>query len=208
MPLQNRVSPDGEIVATPERGIFMGNRGCLHDARRRLGDRRWSHRLWIVCRTAWNGRRRELMRPGHYTELFFLDEAVALAAGHRPCGECRNADYRRYKALWAQAHGGPAPSAAEMDRALHAARVEPRTRRQVRHAAPLDDLPDGAFVRLPGEAPAFLVLGDRLLPFSFAGYGTPRPRPRGATAEVATPRPTLAVLAAGYRPVLHPTAAA
>jgi hypothetical protein len=203
MTLQNRVLPTGEIVADPARGLFMGNRGILHDGERRLGTARWRHKAWICCVLSFKGRRRVPMSPGAYTELFFLDEAVALAAGHRPCAECRRADFNRFRAAWARATGETA-SAPAMDATLHAARVT-RARAQVRHEAELSTLPDGAFV-LNGGAPC-LVHGGALLPFSPGGYGAPLPRPGGA-ATVLTPRPLVDALRAGYAPALHHSARA
>ncbi|NKX44364.1 hypothetical protein [Roseicyclus persicicus] len=204
MTLQNRVLPTGEIVADAAyRGTLMGNRGILHDEHQRLGTARWKLRGWVCCALSFKGRKRVPMSPGRYTELFFLDEAVALAAGHRPCAECRRADYERFRAAWAGATGA-LPRAPEMDAALHPARVT-RTRAQVRHEAEAAALPDGAFVLWQGAA--HLVTGDAIRPFGVTGYGAPRPRPMGA-ATVLTPRPSLAVLAAGYRPALHPTATA
>ena len=141
------------------------------------------------------------MAPGHYTELFFLDEATALAAGHRPCWECRRDEFRAFQAAWRRATGTPNASAGAIDRVLQEARVDPRTRRQIRFEAPLDDLPDGAFVLLPGDASSpLLVLGDGLLPWRPAGYGAARPRPSRTRCVVLTPWPTLAVLRAGYAP--------
>ncbi|MCX7890181.1 MAG: hypothetical protein N2422_10735 [Rhodobacteraceae bacterium] len=202
MPLQNRVLPTGAIVADPARGLFTGNRGILHRPDRTLGRARWKGRLWICCRLDWPGLRRVPMSPGTWTELFFLDEAVALAAGHRPCAFCRRGDHARFRAAWAAA-GLPGRLAAEMDRLLHPA----RTRRDwagATHRAAAGGLPDGAFVVLPGGGPA-LIRGQRALPFSPAGYGAPLPRPSGPVG-VLTPAPLVAVLLAGYRPVLHPTA--
>jgi hypothetical protein len=116
MPLQNRVTPFGEIVAHPARGMVMGNRGILHDSGRRLHPtRRWTHKTWICCLCEFKGRHRAVMTPGRYTELFFLDEATALAAGHRPCFECRRADANQFAAAWAHGNGGPLPSAGDMD---------------------------------------------------------------------------------------------
>ncbi|PLX36556.1 MAG: hypothetical protein C0606_14870 [Hyphomicrobiales bacterium] len=206
MPLQNRVTPANEIIATPHRGLMMGNRGILHGTDRTLGVARWTHPHWISCVTAFKGRRRELMRPGRYTELFFLDEAVALAAGHRPCGECRRADLKHFLALWQQVHGGEIPKAGDLDRHLHKARIDGRRRRQIRHTAPIDDLPDGTFIAGDGPDDAFLVLGDRLLPYSPAGYGPAERRPTGVPVSVMTPRPIVAALNAGYRPIIHPSA--
>jgi hypothetical protein len=214
MPLQNRVTPFGEIVAHPARGLFMGNRGVLHDDEQRLGAARWRMPHWVTCVLAFKGRHRTVMSPRRYTELFFLDEAVALAAGHRPCAECRRADYNAYRHAFAAAHGlngrahdqaGWRPYAKEMDAVLHTARVARRTRAQIRHRRSSEDLPDGTFVALE-EAPgtAFLVRGAQLLPYAFDRYGLARPRPDGAVT-VLTPAPTVAVLAAGYRPRLHPS---
>ena len=203
MPLQNRVTPFGEIVAHPARGGLMGNRGILHDDRRTLGAARWRHANWVTCVLAFKGRHRAVMSPRRYTELFFLDEAVALAAGHRPCAECRRADYNAFRAGWAAALGGEMPSAKAMDRVLHAARIERPGRRQHRHLAPIDKLPDGVFVVVPGNAAAWLVRGARLHPFAYDRYGDPVDRPAGLAVEVLTPRPTVAALAAGYRPAVH-----
>jgi hypothetical protein len=207
MPLQNRVTPMGDIIADAARGTLMGNRGILHDANKRLGTARWRHRSWICCRLSFKHRRREVMAPGRYTELFFLDEATALAAGHRPCCECRRDDFRAFQAAWRRAADTPDASADAIDRVLHKARVDPHTRRQIRFEGPLDDLPDGAFILLPGGAPGpLLVVGENLLPWRPAGYGAPRPRASGARCVVLTPEPTLAVLRAGYAPSLHLTA--
>lgn len=197
MPLQNRVQPTGEIIAHPARGLFMGNRGILHEDGQRLGHRRWRHKAWVTCVLSFKGRRRKLMAPGRYTELFFHDEAVALAAGHRPCAECRRADYAAYRD--ALRIGGPV---AELDGLLHAARAIPRAYAQRRHTAAIGDLPDGVFI-LSGDRPC-LVHGDSLRPFSPAGYGAPLIRPRGETVTVLTPAPSVEALRGGYRPRLQP----
>ena len=207
MPLQNRVTPTSEIVADPARGMFMGNRGILHDAPGQLGAARWRHCSWICCQLSFKNRRRTLMAPHRYTELFFLDEATALAAGHRPCFECRRGAFREFQAAWRRVFRTTDCSAAAMDRVLHRARVEPRTRRQIRLEAPLNDLPDGVFVLLD-QAPStpLLVLGDRLLPWRASGYASARPRPAAIDCRVLTPAPTVAVIRAGYVPSLHPAA--
>lgn len=199
--LQNRVLPTGDIVADPARGMFMGNRGILHDDQQRLGTARWRLKGWVCCALSFKGRHRKMMQPGRYTELFFLDEAVALAAGHRPCAECSRADYTRFRDAWAAAQGSQ-PTAPDMDRALHPARVT-RSRAQVRHQAEARGLPDGVFV-LWQDRP-HLVSGDHALPFAPDGYGSATARPDGLVT-VLTPAPTVAVLAAGYRPRLHPSA--
>ena len=204
IPLQNRVLPTGDIVSHPSKeGAFTGNRGIIHVADRQLGTARWSHQAWICCTLDWQGRRRELMTGRKWTELFFLDEAVAMAAGHRPCGYCRRSAYRSFADRWAEATGRH-DSAKEMDRSLHAARIVKGTKTQKRHVAPVDDLPDGSFVTI--EAGPALILGDRLLPYSPEGYAPPIPRPTGETAEVLTPAPMVAVLRAGFQPVLHRSA--
>ena len=200
MPLQNRVTPYGDIVALAGRGLVLGNRGILHDDRRTLV-RSWQVRRWIACRLEWKGIRRVVMRPHSYTELFFLDEATALSAGHRPCAECRNADYRRFKSLWCSIFGDPV-SADIMDDEIHAHRLEMRRKKTYRAA--LDDLPDGAFVTLGGRA--WLVLAAELFAWSDAGYTERRPRPRGVEVDVLTPSPIVAVMRAGFVPGVHPTA--
>jgi hypothetical protein len=204
-PLQNRVTPSGEIIRHSARGLFMGNRGCMHDAKQNLGKARWRSKLWIICRTEFKGRKRQVMAPGRYTELFFLDEAVALAAGHRPCAECRREDYRHFVAAWAEGNGVPMPRAGEMDRVLHEARVDPQTRAQKTFRAHIDRLPDGVFLRL-GNVP-HLLLGALAYPFENYAYGRPMQRPRGEEVDVMTPAPTVNTLKAGYRPVLHPSVA-
>jgi hypothetical protein len=202
MPLQNRVTPLGELVAAPGRGLVYGNRGCLHDAEGRIR-RRYAVKRWIACRLEFRGRRRTLLQPGRYTELFFLDEATAFAAGHRPCAECRREDYLRFGAIWRGLHPGDAGADA-IDARLHAERLDGRAQR--RHHARLESLPDGAFVLLDGGPR--LVLGRELLAWSASGYGDRVPRPLGA-AVVLTPPSLVAVLRAGWRPdvtLLHPSA--
>jgi len=156
VPLQNRVLPTQDIVADPGRGLLMGNRGCLHGADRRLGTTRWRSKAWISCVLDFQGRRRDPMPPGRWTALFFFDEAVALAAGHRPCAYCRRRDFLLYADAWGRHLRAP-----EMDAVLHSQRVESRTRRQRTTTQNLADLPDGAMVRLDGS-PA-LVLGRQVL---------------------------------------------
>ena len=208
MPLQNRVTPMGDIIADAARGTLMGNRGILHDASKRLGTARWRHRSWICCRLSFKHRRREVMAPGRYTELFFLDEATALAAGHRPCCECRRDDFRAFQAAWRRAADTPDASADAIDRVLHKARVDPHTRRQIRFEGPLDDLPDGAFILLPGGAPSPVTRRRREPAAVAAGRlrRAARPAHLAPGALVLTPEPTLAVLRAGYAPSLHATA--
>ncbi len=209
MPRQNRVTPFGEIIATPERGTSLGNRGVLHDTAAHV-KRPWQVKRWIVCVLEFRGRKRTVMTPNSYTELFFLDEATALAAGHRPCAECRHARFLDYCSAWKLAHPGPGgtnrPTANEIDNRLHAERVAPDRSKRTFTAA-LDELPDGVFVT--GEAfgsRAYMVLGDLLLEWSPAGYKEARHRPKGVIAVVLTPPSTVATIQAGYNPEVHPSA--
>lgn len=206
MPLQNRVTPLGELVAEPGRGLVYGNRGCLHDAAGRIR-RRYNGKRWISCRLDFRGwLRRPLLQPGRFTELFFLDEATALAAGHRPCALCRRADYNCLVAIWRELHPGDAGADA-IDARLHAERVDPNTRAQRMHEAAFGDLPDGSFV-LVDEVP-WLVLGSNLLTWTAAGYTRRRARPARGRAVQVTPPSLLELLRADWRPVvplLHPSA--
>ena len=205
MPLQNRVTPEGEIAAVADRGTIYGNRGgCFHRPDKSLLPRRYATKQWICCVLAFKGRRRRLMQPGLFTELFFLDEATAFAAGHRPCFECRRADAVRFAELWAQVAGKPGRAAAlAMDERLHAERIDMHGGK-ISFEARLGGLPDGVFVR--GSDGPLLVWSGRLLPWSFAGYGAPQPIAAHVVAEVLTPRIMIDILAAGYRPLLHETA--
>jgi hypothetical protein len=190
--LQNRVTPLGELTATPERGLVFGNRGRLHDERGNIR-RRFAGRRWIACRLEFRGRYHGPMPPGRYTGLFFLDEATAFAAGHRPCAECRHEDYMRFvERVDARADA--------IDARLHGERLGPR-----RESA-LDGLPDGTFV-LRDDDP-WLVLGAALLRWSPGGYVERVARP-GGRAAVVTPPSLVEVLRAGWAgavPFLHPSA--
>jgi hypothetical protein len=202
VPLQNRVTPFGEVAALPGRGTLMGNRGVLHDECRRVV-RPWQVRRWIACALEFRGRRRQLMTPHRYTELFFLDEAAAFSAGHRPCAECRRVDYLRFRNLWAACFGGPSGAGA-MDLRIHADRLAAKTKRTYR--ADTASLPDGAYIALDGEA--LLVWGSALWVWSDAGYVRSIERPARREVDVLTPRCLVATLAAGYRPQIHLTARA
>jgi hypothetical protein len=205
MPRQNRVTPLGEIIAAPARGLVFGNRGRLHDADGRIR-RGHAGRAWIACRLRFGDRRRELMAPGRYTELFFLDDATAMAAGHRPCAECRRADYDGFVAAWP----GALPAgrrATAIDAQLHAERLADGGA-QRHHDAGLDELPDGVFV-LRDDTP-WLLHGNRLLRWTPDGYADAVPRLPGARAVVVTPPSVVAVLQRGWRPaavpLVHPSA--
>jgi hypothetical protein len=206
MPLQNRVTPLGELVADPGRGLVYGNRGCLHDATGRIR-RRYNGKRWIACRLAFKGwHRSPLLQPGKFTELFFLDEATAFAAGHRPCALCRREDYVRITEAWKELHP-EVVGADAIDARLHDERVNPVTRAHRLHDAPHASLPDGAFV-LDGGAP-FLVLGRELLEWTPAGYVERRPRPTRGDAVLVTPPSLVEVLRRvpeGAVPRLHSSA--
>lgn len=201
MPLQNRVSPFGELFATPTRGTMFGNRGGrIHDAHRQLTSRRWASKQWICCVLDFKNRHREVMGDG-YTELFFLDEVTAFAAGHRPCFECRRKDAERFAALFS--NRPTRASAPAMDVVLHAERLDGKQKR--RHRLPLADLPDAAMIALGNNA--FALRGNHMLPWTPVGYREPEPLPRVDTVEVLTPPPILAVLTRGFVPRWHASAA-
>jgi hypothetical protein len=196
VPLQNRVTPLSELVADPARGLVYGNRGCLHDETGRIR-RRYNGRRWIACRLEFRGwRRTPLLQPGRFTELFFLDEATAFAAGHRPCALCRRADYDRFGVLWRERHPGDGGADA-IDARLHEERVDLRTRAQRHHRAELDRLPDGAFILHEGRP--HLVRDRDLLLWTPAGYSERLPRTRGETTLI-TPPSLVHVLAEGWAP--------
>jgi len=202
MPLQNRVTPFGEIVAVSNRGLFTGNRGILHDPVTRELRRRWASKSWLTCLCAFKGRRRTVMAPGRWTELFFLDEATALAAGHRPCFECRRQDAEAFRAAWAIGNGSFAPKAAEMDAMLHGERLSGRGKRVHPLDCPISGLPNGAMIGV-GEN-SFVVVAEGVRRWTPSGYVATTIALGGAT--LLTPPSILRVLAAGYRPRLHPSA--
>ena len=201
MPLQNRVTPFGELIATRARGTMFGNRGGkFHRDDRTLGARRWASRQWICCVMSFKNRRHNVWGLG-YTDLFFLDEVTALAAGHRPCFECRRMDAKAFAEKWAEAKHSEIPRAPEMDLVLQWERIDGRAKRT--HTFPSEKLPDGAFVTLSDAACA--VRGDSLLRWSPSGYTETHARPRGAI-NVLTPPSIVAVLSAGYSAKWHPSA--
>jgi hypothetical protein len=204
MPLQNRVTPFGEIVAIAQRGRFTGNRGIIHDpGTRTLLSRRWASKAWLVCALEYQGRRRQVMDGRSWTELFFLDEATALAAGHRPCFFCRRAAAQDFRAAWARGNGGVPPSAPGMDAVLHAERLQHGRKRLHALPQPLEHLPDGAMIAAAGAA--YLVAGGRPFLWTEAGY---RVAPAPVVPDgLLTPPSTLAAIRAGYRPALHPSLA-
>ena len=193
------MTPTGKIVALRGRGLVMGNRGVLHDDRRRIV-RATQVKRWIACRIAFRGRHRTVMTPRSYTELFFLDEATAFAAGHRPCAECRNADYKRFRALWERCFGGPAYADA-IDAVLHAQRLDGRAKRTWR--SDIAALPDGAYVSVDGIPR--IVWHDELVAWSDIGYADHQKRPAHGEVDVLTPPSIVAVFKAGYVPEVHPS---
>ncbi len=205
MPKQNRVAPAGQLIAVDARGTFMGNRGILHNAQQEIV-KPFAHKAWIICQLSFKGRRRQIMRPGNYTELFFLDEATALAAGHRPCFECRRAAAQAFRAAWLagnpQLNFGEAVKMGEIDTVLHAERLTEayfiKDRRKRVFTAVFSQLPNGTFIQ-HNNAP-HLVWQEALFPWTPAGYQPPLPRPTSGKAVVLTPRSTVAALAYGYVP--------
>jgi hypothetical protein len=205
MPLQNRVTPFADLIACAARGLFMGNRGGrIHDGARKLSRRRWASKAWICCRLEFKNRHRAVWSDS-YTELFFLDEPTALAAGHRPCFECRRADAVAFATAWTRAHGGGGrPSAPHMDSVLHDERLAGRAKRL---HLPATSLPDGTFVTLAGEPDlAHAIRGGRLLRWSHDGYVASHALADASIAAVITPPATVAALAQGYAPQWHPSA--
>ena len=202
MPLQNRVTPFGEIVALPQRGLFTGNRGIIHDpATRTLLRKRWTSRAWLICLCDFRGRRRPVMGGRSWTELFFLDEAVALAAGHRPCFFCRREAAQRFQAHWAAAKNTAPPSAGAMDATLHAERLDHREKRLHPITEPLAALPDGAVIAAGGQA--FTLRAGLAHRWTAEGYAPPQRLDRADA--LLTPPSTIMTLHAGYRPVFHPS---
>ena len=206
MPLRNRVTPLGELIADPARGLVYGNRGCLHDEHGNIR-RRYAGRRWIACRLEFRGwKRTRLLQPGRFTELFFLDEATAFAAGHRPCALCRREDYARFGEVWRRLHPSDVGADA-MDARLHTERLVAGTRSQRHNPASVDELPDGAFVLRDGVP--YLVRGAHLLGWTPAGYAERRPRPDSGTVTMITPPSLVAVLRTGWHsavPLVHPSA--
>lgn len=205
MPLQNRVTPSGDIIADPHRGLFTGNRGIIHDpVTKTLLKKRWTTPAWITCVCEFRGWRRKVMGGRSWTELFFFDEATAFAAGHRPCFFCRRDDANRFRAAWEHGNGVADVLARDMDTVLHRERLDRGKKRLHPLPGPMRELPDGAMVQA-GDA-YFLIAQGRVMRWSMAGYR----KASGAieNAMLLTPPSTLRAMGAGYRPVLHPSAVA
>jgi hypothetical protein len=205
LPRQNRVTPFGDLIATECRGTLLGNRGCLHDEQQRVR-RSFVGRRWIYCLLRFKGRRQVIMAPGRYTQLFFLDEATALAAGHRPCAECQRGRFREFRAAWAAANpdraGGTAPGADAIDAVLHAERIGP-ARQKATYAERLDRLPPGTMVMLPGSEQPYLVREGPPVAWHPGGYGAPSAVPAETTVQVLTPRSVARAIAGGFRVGVH-----
>lgn len=204
MSRQNRMTPTGDLIATSARGQFMGNRGILHNDRGELTAKRWTHKQWIICHLEFKGRKRPLMSPGCYTELFFLDEATALAAGHRPCYECNRERYGQFKAAWLA--GNPQcgfdqkTSIREIDKILHSERVG-NVKQKVVWQSRLSELPDGVIVSLSGESSScYLLRANKLLLWSPEGYSEAKTVAMDSHVEVLTPWSTVNAIAAGFLP--------
>jgi hypothetical protein len=208
MPHQNRVTPFGEIITTPARGAWTGNRGCLHDAQGRIR-RAYKTTRWIICLLEFKGVRRQIMAPGLWTELFFLDEATALAAGHRPCAYCQRPRFELFRTLWAAANptlaAGPKPSAPQIDAVLHRERIT-ASGQKITYLSKLELLPAGVLVTTHEAQQTYLWWGGRLWPWSPAGYGNAAERAGDSMVQVLTPRSVASVLAHGYPVQVHPTA--
>ncbi len=203
MPLQNRVTPFGEIVSTADRGRFTGNRGIIHDpATRTLLNRRWSSKAWITCVCEFRGRRRKVMSTRSWTELFFLDEATSFAAGHRPCFYCRRADATKFRDAWAKGNRRDKVSARDIDNVLHAERLDNRAKRLHSLRVPALDLPDGAMIT-DGER-SYLVKEGQAWLWSFAGYA--KASNDLLSAKLLTPPSVVRAFRAGYRPAFDPGA--
>jgi hypothetical protein len=207
MPRQNRVTPFGEVIATDSRGTLMGNRGCLHDNQGHIR-RAFACRRWIICVLEFRGRHRTIMTPGRYTELFFLDEATALATGHRPCAECQHARYRLFREIWAAANPdlciAPSPSADEIDRVLHAERVT-GARGKRTYLSPGSGLPSGVLVA-DNEGLPYLVREQRLIQWEPGGYGRSMPKPGSELFQVLTPPSIVRAIMQGYPVMVHSSA--
>jgi len=207
MARQNRITPAGDLIATSARGRFMGNRGVLHNSQGDLTKRRWTHQQWIICTLEFKGRKRPIMAPGCYTELFFLDEATALAAGHRPCWECNRERYKKFKQAWLS--GNPEygfdqkVSIREIDKIIHSERVD-KSRLKVTWQSQLANLPDGVFVYLPDDSSnCYLLNNDSLQLWSPNGYEYIRKVSDKIKVDVLTPKSTVNAIISGFKPLFN-----
>ncbi|NTJ41842.1 hypothetical protein G6L28_04400 [Agrobacterium larrymoorei] len=200
MPLQNRVDPFGDVLSLPLRGLFTGNRGIIHDPETKtLTSKRWTSKAWLICSCTYKDVRRNVMATRSWTELFFFDEATALAAGHRPCFLCRREEAGQFRAAWAEGNGRTRPSASDIDRVLHKERLQLKKKRLNVLLSTLDELPDGAMIA--SDKNAYLVAGGEAFRWTPEGYQRAGNLP--FIEGLLTPPSTLRTLAAGYQPVLH-----
>lgn len=206
MPRQNRVTPFSTLISTPARGTLTGNRGCLHDAQQQIR-RAFQGQRWIICLLEFKGRKRTIMTPGQYTELFFLDEATAFAAGHRPCAQCQRERFERFRQAWAIANPAATatttPAVTIMDSWLHRERVA-TTQPPPRSCQSIEELPDGVFIT-DDEKAAYLLIHRRLLLWTPAGYEPPKV-PLRFPVRVLTPPSVVSTLAAGFPVDIHTSA--
>ena len=204
--LKNRVDPWGALCAVPDRGSLMGNRGILHDANKAIVHD-WQHKGWVTCLLSFKGIKRVPFSQGNYSELFFLDEATAFAAGHRPCARCQPARNREFKAAWAKANGAAHDSASltmpEIDRSLHADRVEKGGGKRTFQSV-IGDLPFGTF--FDHSQRAFVKTPRGSLPWSFGGYGQPVALGAAQVVSVLTPQSVVRAFSTGFVPCLHASA--
>ena len=201
MPLQNRVDPWGNLIAVEARGAWMGNRGILHDAQQQI-IAPWKHKAWVTCQLEFQGRRRTIFSPNNYSELFFLDEATAFSAGHRPCAECRRARYKAFKEAWCAANGVELSTPiAQIDKQLHAERAA-RGGGKITFTLDFERVPDGAFI--DGNGHALLKWRTVLKRWSPTGYenahATFDPQ---ESVTVLTPQSIVRLYAAGFSPQVH-----
>ena len=208
MPKQNRVTPSGNIIATPERGTLLGNRGCLHDEHQQLV-RLYKSKAWIFCKLEFKGIRRTIMSPNHYTELFFLDEATALSAGHRPCAHCMRDRYNEFRSYWVKANPNPVDSscfnANQIDATLHTERISSDKTKST-YTAQINELPVGSFILLEPDASPYLVLEETLLAWTPGGYTHQIGKTQNQPVTVLTPRSIVQMLKAGFHANLHDSA--
>ncbi|GAA3980376.1 hypothetical protein [Mucilaginibacter dorajii] len=201
MPLQNRVDPKGNIISTPARGAWLGNRGVIHNAQQQIV-RPFKVKAWIICALQFRGRHREVMMPDRWTELFFLDEATAFSAGHRPCFQCRYQDHQRFKTAWL--NGNPEygfthkTPISEIDKIIHAERIAKG--KKVTFEDQIQNLPTGSFIEINGEP--YLVTDKQIYHWTPFGYQDALQLPENETVTVLTPRSIVKAFGAGYMPQL------
>lgn len=205
MPKQNRVNPSGEIISSPSRGLFMGNRGVLHDDYGII-QKQWKTKAWITCKLSFKERKRQIMSPGHYTELFFLDEATAFAAGHRPCGECRRNDFDSFKSMWIRSNhellSTDSPLISEIDKIIHIQRIN-QVNEKVVFEDRFKDIPNGVFVQRNGDQNYYIVLNSYLYLWSPFGYISKKSLSENEKVNVLTPHSMVNTIKAGYDVVVH-----